>query len=158
MVYKILKFEVKQTSTGKTLAKCDLMGDGNEVTTGVTIWGDFLGFSSLAIGGQVEGDIVTKDNFKTLYAPRGPKRAAGGVNITKAMETKKENIKEAQDRRDFSIKLAGIQRDAVLLVTTFYPEYNDVGMDSIQKEEAIKARLLEWKKWLEQVYGDGQPF
>jgi hypothetical protein len=162
MVYKIVKFNRKTTTTGKEMARVDLMDVTNIVITGVTIWGDFPSFHTLEEGHAVEGDIVTKGDFKTLYPARtntlGAKRS-GGVNIAKAMETKAANIAVAQENKNESIKLAAIQRDAILLVTTFYPEFNEVYENDIPgKEQAIKDRIMFWKKHLETVYGDGKPF
>ena len=161
-IYKIVKLNRLTTKTGKLMIKADLSDVEGNVNTGLTIWSDYPNFATLEEGHTTEGDIVVKGDFKTLYPARTSSpfvRKSGPQAITKAMETKKENIKEAQTFKNESIKLAAIQRDAVLLVTTFYPEYNTAFQDDMPgKEQAIKDRIMYWKKYLEQVYGDGQPF
>ena len=165
MIFKIVKIERKVTASGKPMARLNLQNPENVFINDVTIWGDYPNFATLDVGHTTEGEIQEKQNGqyvnKTLYPERtntlGAKR--GGANMTKVMETKNENIKEAQNRKDESIKLASIQRDSVLLVTTFYPEANALYEgDVIGKETYIKERIMEWKKWLEQYYGDGKPF
>ena len=72
--------------------------------------------------------------------------------IEKAQERKFSSIKQSQEQKENSIKAAGIQRDAVLIVTTFYPSLaNDP-----DKEAKIAEKLLEWKIKIKDIFD--QPF
>ena len=72
--------------------------------------------------------------------------------IEKAQERKAKHISDAQERKNDSIKAAGIQRDAVLIVTTFYQNLaNDP-----DKEAKIAEKLLEWKIKIKDIFD--QPF
>jgi hypothetical protein len=129
--------------------------------TTVTIWGSFPNFDALKDGDTVSGDMSVGEYQGNKQYTLNPIKAPvkGNVGIAKAMEKKNENIKEAQERKNDAIKLAAIQRDAVLIVTNFYPEYNEVFKNQLpEKAQAIQERIAEWKRYLEQVYGDGQPF
>lgn len=164
MIYTITKIERKTTSTGKQKADVSLLNPDGVEKSGVTIWGDYPNFDTLKEGDKTSGDIAMKvvgnNTYYTLYPERTnslyPKKA-GAVNITKAMETKNEHVKEAQERKQDGIKLAGIQRDAVLIVTTFYKDSYKLHTDE-EMEEAVKNKIVEWKKTLEQYYGDNVPF
>lgn len=137
--------------------------DGKEVS----MWGDHPDFPNLKAGASVSGDL-TKGEYKgkeqwtlkplakpSTFAPRTSNNAA----IAKNMDKKAATIEKAQDRKEESMKLAAIQRDSILLVTSFYPEANAVYENDIPGKEAyLQGRIMEWKKWLEQNYGDGQPF
>lgn len=130
MQYKINFSERKTTSTGKQKIDAELVDMAGEVHKGVTIWADFPGWNNLMTGGTVEGDVVSKQNGKytnktlyparsqTSYTPRGGTQRAG--SIKDAVEAKNVNIKENMETKNESIKMAGAQRDAVLIVTTFY--------------------------------------
>lgn len=162
--YIIKKFEEKTAKSGTKYAKAALLDVEGNVIENVSIFADYPNYP-LSVGSQTEGELKNKPyNGKDSFSLSPVRtntlgRKSNNAAITKAMETKNTNIKEAQTRKEESIKLAAIQRDAVLLTTTFYPEANEVyEHDMPGKEQYIKGRILEWKKWLEQNYGDGQPF
>jgi hypothetical protein len=80
---------------------------------GVVAWPTF---SQLAVGDTIEADYWrSPTNKEYLFAPKPKGQSGGRTNsaaITKAQETKKENIKEAQENRAQGLKLAAAMRDA----------------------------------------------
>jgi hypothetical protein len=159
--YIISKITVGTTSTGKTKATCSLIDAsvGHE-TPEVTLWGDFPNFASLSANSEVSGNLVSKDYngkiYQTLY-PDTPKPAGakmGGAGIAKAQERKAENIAEAQTRKEQGIQLAATMRDATLLTV----EWIKGNAPIMPSDDDIKAKWLEWRRWLDTNFGSGQPF
>lgn len=74
------------------------------------------------------------------------------INIEKAVEKKNKFITETQQNKENSIKTTAIQRDSVLIVTTFYPEL----ANAEDKEKKIIEKLSEWKERFNEIYY--QPF
>ncbi len=153
MRYKINWMEVKQTSTGKTKADCSLIDESGIEIDKVSIWSDFPDFANLKPGSEVNGDLVKAKDPKygpTLYPAKTYKTFAAKpkVDIGKMMEKKEASIGRFQDNKEESIKISGAQRDATLMVTTFYP----VDMDT----DALKKYWKEWKDFFINQYE--QPF
>lgn len=153
----INKWEVSQTTTGKTKATADITGKEGEELTGVTFWKDgWANFDEIKEGTELEGDYVEKQNGqwlnKTFYAPKpvstGATRSAGA--ITKAQEKKAEMIEKAQDNKEEGIKVSATMRDAVQCAIA---EYNKNPHDLSSLEELIrkwrKVLWFEWDKWSE---------
>lgn len=173
MKYTINWLERVTTSTGKVKANVTLNDEEGNEQGGITIWDSFPHFNDLRPGSEVEGDVVVKQNGKytnkTLYPyqtrelPKEWKSAGSKLKESKtagiavAMETKKENIKEAQEERARGIKLAGINRDATLICIEMMKQAIQFVDVEISKEEFQKS-WLEWRKWLSDNYGDDVPF
>lgn len=100
----------------------------------------FPNFDNLAAGQEVEA-VMWKSPSNKWYlfppqaeSPRGgaPRGQYGGIN--KAMETKKENIKDFQENKQESIKMSQTLRDAVQL--------------AIAEGKPNQENILRWRKWL----------
>ncbi len=158
-IYKILKIDRKETSTGKLKADLNLQSPDGVVSTGVTIWADFPNFAALTEGITTEGDIVEKQNGqytnKTLYPARtntlGAKRPGAG-NIVKAMETKAKNIEAAQESKQEGIKISSTFRDATLISIAMLGR----GESSISASD-MQETWLYWREWLWKNFDNNQP-
>lgn len=127
------------------------LSDGTNKTTDVSInernkKGEiFPNFNAITLGGTVEGDLWQSSAGKWyLFAPKAPKQGQGGVFKAKVIEEaqvrKESSINRTMDRKEESIKLSSAQRDAVLIVTTFY---KDSGIDA----QEIKEQIVKWRDW-----------
>lgn len=145
MNYKITWVENKSNDWKVASLEC-----GGVKTEGVSInrvnkKGEvFPNFDSITLEGTVDGELWNSPSGKHyLFAPKvastGTTGAYKGQQIAKAQETKREDIKEAQGRKEESIALAGAQRDAVLIVTKF--NITDWTEDHIQEE------IIKWRNW-----------
>ncbi len=143
--------EVKHLSSGAKLIEGDfILEDGTEIKA--TIWREdkdkkvFPNFDTLAPGQEFQAEPwkhPTKGTY-TLYAPKLNSGASGGqrgANMTRVMNQKAENIKEAQERKETSIEKMACQRDSVLLVTTFYK-------DQMLSDEEIAQKIEQWRNYL----------
>lgn len=161
--YKIIKLErMKRNIQGveKELAKVTLRDAVESTeTSDVTIWSEYPNFSALEENYTTEGDIVVNaKGYKTLYPARTKTLGGGGKGsaaIAKAQTVKREDIKAAQENKHEAIKMAGTARDATLLTVAWYEA--EVKNFPVSDAE-VKAKWLEWRKWLEENHGDGQPF
>lgn len=120
----------------------------------------FPGYDLIVNGGEVEGNLWTnpKNGSKTLYPP-DPKRTTGAAkpNITKAMETKRENIAEAQGRKESSIEMAATARDATLLTVEWAK--GELACGTPPSTAQMKEKWLEWRTWLTHQFGSANiPF
>jgi hypothetical protein len=147
MIYNIDKIEQVTSSKGTQYWRADL-SSGTELWVGVAIFGGFED-KDLVVGGKIDGELKEKEYMGkpsyTLDAPMKAKTASGGAfkqkMIEETMDRKEKSISNFQASKEESIKLAGAQRDAVLLVTTFY---KDVGMH----DKEIKDKVIEFRDWL----------
>lgn len=119
----------------------------------------FPGYEEIINGGEVEGNLWTSpsNGKKTLY-PITPKKTGGsGANVAKAMETKRENIAEAQGRKETAIEMAATARDATLLTVEWVR--NEAIQSRYPLTTEIQSKWLEWRKWLTGQFGNpGAPF
>lgn len=160
--YKIEFLEKKTTSTGKEKADVSLTGADGQTIQSATIWGDFPDFANLAPGSTVRGTLTPAKDPRfgpTLYPPR-PQTTRGGASgastaaktkvIEKAMERKEESIQKFQASKEESIRLAGCQRDAVLLVQTMFGDniWNDPILSEEEKRNILKKEVIKWRNWL----------
>lgn len=132
-------YKVFQMEDGKYLSvfKFDERYEAMEV--GVDIADDQLIFDAQY------GNYKLKPLPKPPTAPRG-----GGAAITKAMETKSENIKEAQDRRNEAVLRAGAFRDATLVTLAMLKD------QPFPTDADFKS---EWERWVKYFMGKGaEPF
>ena len=92
--------------------------------------------------GKYENIVGAGDMMPTQSASKQffPKKESA---IGKAMDRKEKSIGDFAARKEDSIKLAGAQRDAVLLTTTFYPEYTT----NPNKDNLIREKFEEWKSY-----------
>lgn len=139
--YEINWLEKKTTSTGKPYMAITLVGHEDKK---VSIWSDFPNFANLMPGAKISGELKQNDKgYWNVYPPKSS-ASTGGFRgsgaIVKAQETKREDIKEAQGRREEAISLASAQRDAVLIVTHF-TEPSTMNSDDIKKE------IVKWRNW-----------
>lgn len=157
--YTIDWLEIKEIAGGKKLAEATLAGVGT-----VTIWKldkdgkEFPGFDELAPGGKVSGTLWTNptNNKMTLYPPKpqGAPTRGGGMNVAKAQETKREHIKEAQDRKEESIAFFNAVNSSIAIVAAIYDLKGT-------PEATVKASLTSWRDYFlkeHQNYKDKPPF
>ncbi len=140
MEYFIETVEEKQKDDKKW--KTVTLNGGSQTYERVSIWPDYEGYAAVVEGAKLVGEVYQKGqywNFKaaTKSAYTGGKTGA----MTKVMETKAANISAAQDKKHDAIKMAGAQRDAVLMVTTF--EKNSPFPTDIELKQKIEA----WMKY-----------
>lgn len=147
--YNIGKIEkVKAKRSGTEYHKADL-SQGANLYLGVAIFGGFEE-QDLVVGGTLTGELNEKEyNGKpsyTLNPPEKPKTGQGGgyrtVQMEATMEKKNKAIAGFQSSKEESIKLAGAQRDAVLLTTTFSKD------EPFFTEDEIKKKIVFWRDWL----------
>lgn len=154
---KITQIEKKRTTTGKD--KADVVLDG---ATKATIWGDFPKYADLAIGMEVEGELIPSKDPK--YAPTlSPLKkttqwgmskpyAKGGVSQAE----RDKSIEKAQDRKAESIAYFNSVNSAISIVGKLM-EYDK------EKEwggEDVKFGIKEWRDWFINEYDtwNNQPF
>lgn len=159
MKYKIDAIETKQSKTGSKYAKTTVTDEKGAQLVDVAIFGSFPMFESLVQGMEIEAVMKEGAPFNgkpslSLNPPETakPTRSGGNAAITKAMDRKEEGIERTMDRKEEGIKMSNSQRDAVLLVTTFYPELAQLEGD-IKKVEIAKA-IKGWRKWFMASFGD----
>lgn len=103
----------------------------------------FPGFDDIKVNATVEGDLWQSGAGKWyLFAPKpkapGGQRGGNAAAITKAQETKREDIKDAQERKAEAISRAGSMRDATLVSLACLKD-SPFPTDSEFK--------VEWEKW-----------
>jgi len=116
----------------------------------------FPNFDNLKVGERVKGNLwVSSAGKRYLFAPDTNKLAGGDytkpqggfkVGMQKMAEEKREFIKDTQETKNSAIREAGAQRDAVLMVTTFYPEFTDATV-ATEKERILKEKYLYWREF-----------
>jgi len=143
MKYRIEWLERKTTSTGKQMAKVTLRDEQGVNIDGVTIWGDFQGFAQLAPGFDVEGDIVPKGEYKTLYGPRTSSPKTGASNM---MEKKTASIAASQERKENAIETSSTFRDATMLTVEWSANQRSLGTPANEGE--IKSKWQEFRSFL----------
>jgi len=121
-----------------------------------SVWGDFPGFNEIQNGGFIEGNLWEKPGTGkfTLYPPKPATTGQTGGNkgglkagMQQMATEKREFIKEAQETKQEAIKESQAQRDAVLMVTTFYPELASDPLLSVEKEKLLKEKYLHWREF-----------
>ena len=155
MKYTVVLAEAVELRSG--LKKKNLIVTDERGTTikDVGMWPDFPGYETIATGQELEGDIVEKGKYKSLYplrverpsTPRTPSRSA---EINVAMERKNESIRTFQEDKELGIKVAAAMRDATLILTSVYRETLEK-LEPSKRSDKIKelhAALVSW--YLEQ--------
>lgn len=157
--YEVVQVEDRELANGKPWKRATLKGADGTIHEGVAIWSNFPQFHTIVRGAEVFGIAENKGKGWSLSPTGGapaPRRSGGassaeiGLNI----ERKNQGIKEAMGHKDLGIKLAGVMRDATLLVTTFYPEY--AALPSPQKENVILGMIEKWRGVLLQAWDEGR--
>lgn len=149
--YTIEFLEQVTTNTGKIKANCLLKDEQGQDHDAVTIWADFPDFANLAAGHTVEGNLTAKDyNGKTYFAlypikpnPMGTRPAWAGKKegaITKAMETKAQNIATAQENREQGVKIASTMNKAIDIALA------ESGTPIVASD--FQERVNYWRKWI----------
>lgn len=158
--YKIDWIETKQSAKGTTYHRASLKDAQGVITNDVAIFAGFTG-GELNLGGTVRGVLSSKPyNGKPSYTLNSPgevsgsgaRRAGNSVAIEKAQERKESSINRFADRKEHSIALAGAQRDAVLLVTTFYKDAWSkdpiLSASETELDLIIKRKVVEFRDWI----------
>lgn len=120
----------------------------------------FPNFDTLASGQEVEGQLWQSTAGKWyLFPPQpettsgGASRSSGGAFNAKQIEEhtiRKEGfIKETIENKERAIQMAGAERDAVLLVTTFYsPIWMKDPILEHELDKLIKDKVVFFRDWL----------
>lgn len=106
----------------------------------------FPNFDGIVVNAEIEADLWQSPAGKSyLFAPKeqkayggAPRASSGGIKA--AQDRKETSINKFADRKEESIAKAGAQRDAVLMVTTFYAnrEHDD---------DELKSWIEQWYKY-----------
>lgn len=149
---KITKIEIKTATNGNPYKFCTL-GNGQQFSA----WSDNSRYHEIELETEIqENELQQKGKWWNLIDPfkasKGvaPKSAqAQGIikqNVLEAQNRTSEHVKEAQERKDEAMKLAGAKRDAILIVTTFYPEFAKIeeSLSGLTKEQTIEAKIDYW--------------
>jgi len=142
--YVIGKLERKTTSTGKNMIKAELLDEHGSATVeqDVAIWDSFPNFAGLKEADTVEGELVVKQNGEyrniSLYPPKSSTTGNFGANRggfgAKLMETKQNNIRQSQESKELSIKIASSMNGAVNL--------------AIAEKDTSPDNILKWRRWI----------
>ncbi len=154
MKYYVVEVNMTKTPTGKTLHKAELRDEEGVRHEGVAMWGS--NWPTVEQNSEVEGELNIQKNGKftnkTLYPKTTYKTfQAKPSQINQAMERKETSIAKFTDRKEEAIRMAGAQRDAVLIVTTF-------GKDILDNDEDIKKQVEKWYKYFVGLQGSDVPF
>lgn len=126
---------------------------------------EFPNFENLQAGQDVEGELWTSSAGKHyLFPPKVVKTASGAYKqkmIEDTMIKKEASIAKFQATKEESIRLMSAERDAILLVTTFYKDR--WGQDPLLENELdslIKKKCIEFRDWfmLSHEWNDLPPF
>ena len=145
----IQNIEMKTTKNGAPFKSVKI----DEVVLGkdrFNIFNYHTRYEDVVVGRSFESTDFEKDGdyIKMRDPDAGIKKPAGGtrrggadpVQIAQAQEHKAENIKVAQDNKDYSIRLAGSMGHAVNVVTTFYKN------DALEPDK-VKSKIINWRNW-----------
>lgn len=142
---KVQWCENKTAKTGKPYKKLSVE-DEKGAKFDVNIFSNFPDFANIAPGSVIFGKLTQEGQYWNISVDGEKPRSGAGssfkqAQIEKVMEVKNENIGKVMDRKEESIKLAGAQRDAVLIVTTL--------MDNAHQylEEDIEKLIIKWRNW-----------
>lgn len=141
MKYIISNVTERETTAGKKYLSVTLTA-GEEQFEKVSLWSDDPDYATFQDGATIKGTLTKNEKGYWNFKKEGDKPAyKGGAAISKAMETKATNIEIAQDRKHDAIKMAGAQRDAVLMVTTFEADA------PFPTEAELKAKIEGWMRY-----------
>lgn len=145
---------------GKNVIDCTATAETGEVVEG-SIWelqkdgSKFPGFDALKDGSVIEAKAWTSSNGKTSFFPPKPEGAPAPKRspaaITKAMETKAQNIASAQDNKERAVRTASTMSGAVQIVCAFYK-------DDKLTETGIQSVLTTWRKRLWDMWDDPERY
>lgn len=156
MKYVIEFCEVKKTGTGAkgpwTIITMSLKDEQGNITDKVDT------FDAVMMGQTIEGTIEAGQYGLNFKKDMTTKQTAGSnfkaQQIEKAVVRKEESIGRFQASKEESIALMAAQRDAVLIVTTMFPQYATGTTESDIKEDIVK-----WRNWfLSDEFKDIPPF
>lgn len=152
MKYKVEWLEVKNPEW----YMCTLTSESGETKNDVSInktnkKGEaFPNFDQIKAGSEIEGEFWPSASGKCYlfppkpkYNPVAPYRASGGVS--KLMDKKAENIKEAQERKSESIAYFNSVNSAIALLT-------DNHTNPQMSEEQSRRFIIEWRDWFLSEY------
>lgn len=160
MKLKVDWAENKTAKTGKPYKRVTVVSENGEKHD-VNIFSNFPDFANIGPGSEIMGNLKQEGQYWNIE-PEGVATMRGGAyiankiaSIDKAMDKKNESITKFQGAKEESIKLAGAQRDAVLIVTTMldnhYEGYTETG---------VKEQIIKWRNWflLSKEFNDIPPF
>lgn len=156
--YKVGWVEVATTRSGKEKKNCVLNDAAGLAIPDVGIWADFPGYAGIMAGSEVEGEIVVKGKYKSLYPPRSagapsaPKPASSAA-IGVMVEQKNINIEKSQDRKEVGVKVAGAMRDATLILTSLYKEEFEK-MPAVVRGDKLREAHKQWVEFFVKSYDD----
>lgn len=120
----------------------------------------FPNFESLMVGMEVEGELWQSNGGKWYLFPPKPQTPTGGANrgnggafkslqIEKAQERTHAHVTEAQDRKEFSIKVSSTFSQASAMALAEWQEQKRI---SPHTSQSIEALFIKWREWLWRNY------
>ena len=152
--FKIDWGEIKTGQYGTTFKGTFIRPDGSKFDATISEKDkngvEFPNFAQIAPGTSVIGVEWTGAKGTYIFAPKPASTgntggSRGGANMTKVMEKKNENIRDAQDRKDIAIRLSGSMTSAVQLALA------EVGPNADPKR--MEMAILRWRNWLLDNHG-----
>lgn len=144
------------SSKGNTYKKCSVTDESGRKLENVAVFSFFTDFAKIMPGATVEGVLEQKEFKGSVSYSLGNMvstaftrdKANGGAfkgqsGAVKAAEITSNSVKEHQESKHEAIRLAGAQRDAVLIVTTFMKF--DEGFS--RSPDLIKEKIKDWMKF-----------
>lgn len=147
--YNIFWSEKKVSAKGVPYMKATLKEENGTEHANVAIFSSFPNFADLMNGSNVMGEVKTTVNergtSKVLEYPQT--NASKPFTRSQAKSTwTPEKSKEVQEIKDLSFKIAGTQRDAVLISLA---EFNT---KAFSRGKTLGENILGWRKWLWENY------
>jgi hypothetical protein len=162
MQIKIISSETKTSSKGNAYKKVSL-NDGRDLNN-VAVFPSFSQYEKVTAGSVVEGVVKEKEyNGSKSYSLEDGnlgKKPSGVGNMSKLMEKKAENIREAQERKEDSIAFFNATNSAVSIVLGLIEikskQKGSLGEDVSEYPDPaiIRKSIVDYRNWFLREYDD----
>lgn len=163
---KITDITIRQDKNGNDYKCLSLSGSKGEIK--VNVFQKHPAYPMVSVGNEIADENIVQDGkFYNYLAPAELKPASqprgAGFGVKAAQERKAESIATAQGRKENAIELAASQRDATLVVTTFYKDIAS-NLPETERDQYIAEKITNWREWYMEHHGDAsdptlkQPF
>lgn len=144
---KITEIKQGNTKSGKPMETL-ILDDSEIKSLNIFEWDEK--FMKVKVGDEISRDELVKDgnywNFKRDKPQSGGTQGNRGGMIAKAQDTKREDIKNAQENKEKGIMLSSTIRMAVDLTT------GQITPNMTTSE--VKQRIRGWRYWLMSIWDD----